>query len=68
MKVRVYIIAAASDRPLDPTFKHLPGGRVNAALEVMDLDDFARLDGDEVYALAGDLEQTLGSRRLAGGL
>ena len=59
MAMRVYIVAADSAAPLQPSFKEVPGGRLSAAFEVMDWTTFRSMGAPEVGKLWCDLATEL---------
>lgn len=67
MPIRVYIVAANSPEPLLPAFRDPStiAGKMSA-VEILDLEQFRRLDQTTAQRLAGELEAILRDHGAAG--
>lgn len=57
MTARVYLVLADTAKPLEPSFKSVPGGKLTGAFEILPWEAFCRLDWTKVAALAAGLAQ-----------
>lgn len=57
MPMRIYIIAANTDRPVKLSVKN-NGISVNGAIETLSVDEFCRLDNQSLYEELSDIVET----------
>lgn len=69
--IRIYIVAAASEKQLHPTFKRIPAGGIDASVEIISIDKFDGMFPAQIFEtvqgvvdkLKDQLDQERDSRR-----